>query len=309
MCWLESWLLSSSALLFEPPIISSPMDPRVALDLGIIKVHWYGILVTLGIFVGTYIAALELRRRGINPNVAWDGVVWVAGLGIIGARLYHVFSSPNDGSGSGWAYYSRNLFQIFAIWNGGLGIFGGLLGGAVGVLIVARRYRVDLRALCDSIAPGLALGQAIGRWGNYFNQELYGGPTGVSWWGITIAPPYRIRTPSIDFTDLNLYPPETRFHPTFFYESAWNFVGFLLMLWLSRRSVAHLKPADLAAAYFIWYGAGRSWIELLFRPDAWTIGALPTAVIVGLGLVGAGCTIIALNHLVLPRQRPSPRPA
>lgn len=164
------------------------MDPRVALDLGVIKVHWYGVLVTLGIFLGTYIASLELRRRGYSPNVAWDGVLWVAGLGIVGARLYHVFSVPNDGSGSGWAHYSQNPIQILAIWNGGLGIFGGLLGGLIGVLIVARRYRVDLRALCDSIAPGLALGQAIGRWGNYFNQELYGGPTGLSWWGITIDP-------------------------------------------------------------------------------------------------------------------------
>ncbi len=282
------------------------MDPRVALDLGVIKVHWYGVLVTLGIFLGTYIASLELRRRGYSPNVAWDGVLWVAGLGIVGARLYHVFSAPNDGSGSGWAYYSQNPIQILAIWNGGLGIFGGLLGGLIGVLIVARRYRVGLRALCDSIAPGLALGQAIGRWGNYFNQELYGGPTGLSWWGITIDPPHRIRTPSADFTDLQLYPPETRFHPTFFYESAWNFVGFLLLLWLSRRG-ASLKRGDVAAGYFIWYGVGRAWIELFFRPDAWRLGALPTAVLISLGLVGVGLAILVVNHLILARRAPQPR--
>ncbi len=95
------------------------MDSRIALDLGFVKIYWYGVVITLGMILATYVASVELRRRKLDPNIAWDGALWVIGLGIIGARLYHVFSSPNDGSNSGWAYYSRNPLQIIAIWNGG----------------------------------------------------------------------------------------------------------------------------------------------------------------------------------------------
>ncbi|MFN3704458.1 MAG: prolipoprotein diacylglyceryl transferase [Thermoflexales bacterium] len=283
------------------------MDSRVALDLGIVKIYWYGIVVTLGMLVATYVASVELRRRRLDPNVAWDGALWVIGLGLVGARLYHVFSSPNDGSNSGWAYYSQNPLQIVAVWNGGLGIYGGIIGGIIGVLIVARRYRVPLWKLADSVVPGLAIGQAVGRWGNYFNQELYGGPTGSTWWGITIDPAHRIRTPSADFTDLTRYPPDTRFHPTFLYESLWNAVGFVGLMTIARRLAGRLHDGDVAGLYFIWYGVGRSWIELLFRPDAWRIGnAVPTAVVISAVGVAFGVALIALNHV---KDKPAPAPA
>ncbi len=273
------------------------MDSRIALDLGFVKIYWYGVVITLGMILATYVASVELRRRKLDPNIAWDGALWVIGLGIIGARLYHVFSSPNDGSNSGWAYYSRNPLQIIAIWNGGLGIYGGIIGGTVGVLIVAWRSRAPLWKLADSVVPGLALGQAVGRWGNYFNQELYGGPTGSDWWGITIDPAHRIRTPSADFTDLSRYPLETRFHPTFLYESIWNAVGFAGLMLIARRFSARLRDGDVAGLYFIWYGVGRSWIELLFRPDAWRIGnALPTAVVISIIAILFGVVLIARNH-------------
>ncbi len=276
-------------------------DPRIALQIGPLAVHWYGIFVTLGMTLATYLAGLEAKRRGEDPNVVWDGALLVILLGLIGARLYHVFSSPNDGSGSGWAYYSQNPIEIIAIWRGGLGIFGGLIGGLIGIIYIIWRRRLALLRWLDIVTPGVLIAQAIGRWGNYANQELYGGPTGSAWWGITIAPEFRVKTGKIDFTDLAAYPPDTRFHPTFFYESAWNFIGFILLMWAGRRFQNRLRDGDILAGYLFWYGVGRGWVELLFRPDAWTIGALPTAVWVSIGLMSAAALIVLVNHAVLPR--------
>ncbi|MCS6772839.1 MAG: prolipoprotein diacylglyceryl transferase [Anaerolineae bacterium] len=276
------------------------MEPRVAFEIGPIKVHWYGIAVTLGILTATFIASRELKRRSLDVALAWDGVLWVTGFGLVGARLYHVLSSPNDGVSGGWAYYSQNPLQIFAVWNGGLGIFGGLLGGTLGLWLFTRKHGVPFWIVADSAAPGVALGQAVGRWGNYFNQELYGGPTGSSWWGVTIDPPYRIRTPYADYTDLATFPPETRFHPTFLYESVWNLIGFALLIWLSRRWASRLREGDCAGGYLVWYGVGRAWIELLFRPDAWTIGSVPTAVLFAAAFVVLGVGVLVANRLSVP---------
>jgi phosphatidylglycerol:prolipoprotein diacylglycerol transferase len=280
-------------------------DPRIALQIGPIAVHWYGIIITAGMMLATYLAAVEAKRRGEDPNVVWDGVLLVIGLGLVGARLYHVFSSPNDGTNTGWAYYSQNPLEILFIWKGGLGIFGAIIGGLIGILIIAWRRRLKLLRWLDIATPGLLLAQSIGRWGNFVNQELYGGPTGSSWWGVTIAPQYRINTGKIDFTDLQAYPLDTRFHPTFFYESAWNFIGFILLMWAGRRFAAWLRDGDTFGLYVIWYGLGRSWVELFFRPDAWTIGALPTAVWISLGLTALGVLVLLVNHLLLPRFRPA----
>jgi phosphatidylglycerol:prolipoprotein diacylglycerol transferase len=274
------------------------MDPRIALELGPLKVHWYGIVITLGMIIAAYIASLEFKRKGMDPNIVWDGVLWVILLGIVGARLYHVFSIPNDGSNSGWNYYSQNPLQILAIWNGGLGIYGGILGGILGIIIVCRKHKLKFWRAADCVVPGVALAQSIGRWGNYFNQELYGGPTGSTWWGVTIEPMYRIRTPKVDFTDLQAYPPETRFHPTFFYESVWSFFGFIGLMWVARRFEGWLRDGDVSGLYFIWYGLGRAWVEFFFRPDAWTVGALPTAVVVSFGIIAFGAGLILYNHVV-----------
>lgn len=280
-------------------------DPRVALQIGSFSIFWYGIIITTGIIAATYIATIEAKRRGEDPNIVWDGVILVVFFGLVGARLYHVFSTPNDGSNVGWDYYRQNPFEILMIRNGGLGIYGGIIGGLIGILILAVRKHLKLMRWLDIVVPGLALAQSIGRWGNFVNQELYGGPTGSPWWGVTILPQHRVATSKIDFTDLSQYPLETRFHPTFFYESVWNFAGFLLLMWFGRRFERRLRDGDVFALYLIWYGLGRSWVELFFRPDAWTIGALPTAVWISLGVIAAGALLILANHLLLPRLRPA----
>ncbi len=279
------------------------MDPRVAIPIPGFPVYWYGIILTTGMVVAGYVSALEARRRGEDTAIVWDGIVWVIALGVIGARLYHVFSSPNDGSLSGWAYYSQNPLAILDLRSGGLGIFGGIAGGIIGIVFVIGRAKRSLFRWFDCIVPGVLIAQAIGRWGNFANQELYGGPTGSSWWGVTIDAPYRTIAGKFNFTDLQTYPLDTRFHPTFFYESAWNFGGFLLLMWLGRRFQSWLRDGDLAGIYFIWYGVGRLWTEVLFRPDAWTLGALPTAAWVSLGAIGLGLVFLAANHVIAPALR------
>lgn len=282
-------------------------DTPFLFDLGFFQLRWYGVLITFGMVLAVTVAAREARRKGINPAVIWDGALLVIVLGLIGARLYHVFSAPNDGSASGWAYYSRNPLEILAIWKGGLGIYGGIAGGIVGIVgivIVSFRNRISLRMLFDCVALGVPLAQAIGRWGNFFNQELYGPPTGSSWWGIRIDEAHRTATGKYDFRDMQSYPPGTLFHPTFLYESLWSVLGFGVLFLVSRRFAAFVKDGDIGALYLIWYGVGRTWVELAFRPDAWTSGALPTAVWVSLGAIAFGLFLLAFNRIRPVRRKP-----
>jgi phosphatidylglycerol:prolipoprotein diacylglycerol transferase len=278
------------------------MDTRVAFSLFGFDVYWYGIVITTAMIAATYIAAKEFERRGKDPNIIWNGMVIVLGLGILGARMYHVFSEYNDGT-PGWSFYRANPTQIFNLRSGGLGIFGGLIGGAIGATFVALRNKVNWWFMADCIAPGLPLGQAIGRWGNFFNQELYGAPTGSSWWGVTIQPWARVRAGNVDYSDLQKFPLDTRFHPAFFYESIWSLAGFLLLMWVARKFSSKLISGDLFAFYLIWYGIGRGLIESQFRLDAQTysIGAtpLPTAVLLALVFIVLGAGILISNRLSL----------
>jgi phosphatidylglycerol---prolipoprotein diacylglyceryl transferase len=278
------------------------MSQRVAFEIFGFPVFWYGLILTAGMVAATWIASIELRRRGQDSNLAWDGMFWVIGLGIVGARLYHVFSTPGDG-GNGRSFYFENpLLIVTGIREGGLGIYGGLIGGIIGLIIFTVRNKLNFFQLGDCVVPGVALGQAIGRWGNFVNQELYGGPTGSSTWGVLIDTTFRVKTRQIDFTDMATFPPETRFHPTFFYESMWNLAGFALLMLLARRFKHQLRRGDIAGLFFVWYGIGRSWVELLFRPDAWTLGnGLPTAVLVSIiGIVGGIGVVISGRMLKRP---------
>jgi phosphatidylglycerol:prolipoprotein diacylglycerol transferase len=220
-------------------------------------------------------------------------LILVVLLGIVGARLYHVFSSP-AGSNLGWAYYREHPWAVFEIWNGGLGIYGAVVGGLLGILLYTYRAKLNLLHYLDIGAPALLIGQAIGRWGNFANQELYGPPTTLPW-GIPIDEYHRIPP----FNDLSQYPLTTGFHPDFLYESLWNLVGFSLMLMLGRKFSNRLKDGDLFFIYLIWYPLGRIWVESL-RPDAWTIGSIPTAQIVSAVLIVIASVVLAIRH----RNRP-----
>lgn len=268
--------------------------PLVAFHIGPISVYWYGIIIVTGVLLGTFIATSEARRRGEDPEHVWNAIILVVVLAIVGARLYHVVSSPSEGAG--WAYYRQNPLQIFVLTKGGLGIFGGFIGGALGLLLYTYRNKLNTLRWLDIGAPAILAGQIVGRWGNFANQELYGPPTTLPW-GITIDQYHRIAP----YNDLTAYPLTTRFHPDFLYEALWNLVGLVLLLFLGRRFVKWFKDGDMLAMYMIWYPVGRIWVEAL-RPDAWKIGSIATAQIVSLVLLVIGVGILIWNHRVRVAQ-------
>jgi len=267
--------------------------PLIAFHLGPLTIYWYGIILVTGMLVGGYVAAFEAKRRGEKEDHVWNILMVVMLLGIVGARLYHVFSSP-AGSNIGWAYYRVHPEAIFFIWDGGLGIYGAIAGGLIGVLLYTYRNKLNLWRYLDIGAPALLIGQAIGRWGNWANQELYGPPTTLPW-GIPIDQYHRIPP----FDDLTRYPLTTRFQPDFLYESLWSLAGVILLLAIGRKLAGKLKEGDLFLAYLVWYPLGRLWVEAL-RPDAWRIGNIPTAQIISVVLIVIAAGSLLVRHLKRP---------
>lgn len=287
--------LTILSIVRHPPPIILRVETRVAIDIFGLQIYWYGILLTIGMMLAVHLAAMELKRLGVAPQVMWDGALIILGLGILGGRLYHAFSEYNDGT-LGWSYYRNHPLEIITgIRDGGLGIYGGVVAGGLGALYVALRNRVRPGIMADCLAPALPLGQAIGRWGNYANQELYGPPTGSSWWGITIAPWARVPP----YNNLDQYPLDLHFHPTFLYESIYSFIGVILMLWIGRKFSDKLHTGDLFGLYMIYYGIGRGLLESTVRLDAATYGTgpLPTAVLFSLAFIAGGIVILVGNRL------------
>lgn len=287
------------------------MNP-VLLKLGPFQVHWYGLLIVSGAVAAAWLATKEAARRKEDPEHVWNLLTWCLILGIIGARLYHVFSTPT-GNFAGWAYYRENPIEIIAFWNGGfrgLGIYGAVAGGVLAVVLYAWRARLVLLRWLDIPTPGLLVAQAIGRMGNRINQELYGPATDAPW-AFHINPAYPCQEPTGSplacglpdrLTDAaRQWYAENGFHPTFFYEALWNIAGFLLLWFGGRKLAGWLRDGDIFLSYLVWYGVGRFWVEM-FRPDAWRLGSLATAQWIGLGMVAVGVVGIVINHR---RSRPA----
>ncbi len=223
-----------------------------------LTLRWYGVIVMIGVIVGSLIVERELSRRGEKGDRIWDALIWVLPAGIIGARLWYVLNAILGGNRS----YLANPASIFRVWEGGLHIFGGFLFGALALLYYLRQNKLDPWLFLDAAGPAALVGQGIGRLANFINQELYGPPTTLPW-GIPIAAEHRLP----QFQDLGLFPVEsTRFHPTFAYEMLWNFASAGLLLWLSRRYKEDIKPGAIFAGWLILAGIGRVIVEF-FRPD------------------------------------------
>jgi phosphatidylglycerol:prolipoprotein diacylglycerol transferase len=237
------------------------IDPIIfTIDIGNFQLafRWYGVLVVLGILIGSWVAEKELVRRGGKSEWIWDGLLWVLPAAIIGARLWYVL---NDIFGGGRSYIEDPV-SILRITDGGLHIFGAFVFGGITAYLFTRKHKIDIWLLLDSAAPSLLIGQAVARPANFINQELYGPPTDLPW-GITIQELNRIPP----YNDLSLYPVETtRFHPTFAYEMIWNIIAVSLILWFTRRFRARNKPGTAFAAWLFLAGLGRVLIEF-FRPD------------------------------------------
>lgn len=226
-------------------IMSIPSPPVSVWHIGPFPLRAYALAIICGIILAWFILSRRYRAKGGDADVCIDIAVWAVVFGIIGARLYHVATD--------WQLYfaeGRNPVDAFKIWNGGLGIWGGVAAGALGAYIAARRNNLRLAPIADALVPGLLLAQAIGRFGNYFNQELYGKPTDLPW------------ALEIDAAHITGgYPVGTTFHPTFLYETLWCLLGIAVLLWCEKRF--SLIGGQLFAAYLAWYTAGRFWIESL----------------------------------------------
>jgi len=265
------------------------MDPE-AFKIGALTIYWYGVLVVAGVLAGAYVAVLQAKRRAQDPEHVWNALLVCLILGILGARVYHVFSTSQGGA-IGWSYYREHPQDIYRIWRGGLGIIGAIAGGALGMVIYAKLARLPILAWLDIGSYGLLLAQAIGRWGNYVNQELYGPPTTLPW-GIHIGITYRIAP----YNNLLAFPPDTRFHPVFLYESLWCLAGFALLWWVSIRFRNALLDGDIFLLYLVWYPIGRFAIEFL-RPDRWMMGPIAAAQLFSaIAAIAAVCVMIVRHR-------------
>lgn len=232
--------------------------------IGPLYIRYYGIIIMLGVLAAAWISDLEARRRGENTEVVWDGLVWVVIGGIVGARIWHILTPPESmvDAGITTKFYLTHPLDAIAIWNGGLGIPGAVIGGLLALYLYTRRRNVNFAVWADIVAPALALGQAIGRWGNFVNQELYGGPTNLPW-AIYIAPQNRLP----GYQDIAYY------HPLFLYESLWDLANMGVLLWLGRHYQDRLKSGDLFLIYLIIYPVGRFFFEFI-RLDPSRVGGL-----------------------------------
>jgi len=228
----------------------------IPLPWGSLRIHAYALCILAGIIAGLWLTSVRWARRGAPEGSVWDIAIWAIPFGIIGGRLYHVVSSPDAYFGPGFDG-TGDLSLIPQIQRGGLGIWGAVVLGALGAWIGCRRAGVKLSAFLDAAAPGLLLAQAIGRWGNYFNQELFGGPTTLPW-GLQIDP----NSPNFPAG----MPADTLFHPTFLYESLWNLAGVFILLALDRKF--SFRRGRLFCLYAIYYTLGRVWIEAMRIDDA-----------------------------------------
>lgn len=212
---------------------------------GIVPV--YGLLIAAGIFAALLLCTKQEKEKGLPADTSIDLALWVVPLAVIGARLYYVIFQ--------WPQYRQNLLSVLYVWEGGLAIYGGIIGGVLGGYVFSRRKKMPFFRLADMVAPGLILAQAIGRWGNYINGEAYG---------------YAVVNPALQFFPLAVQIDGSWHMATFFYESMWNFIGFWL-LWLNRKKVR--RDGNVFFCYLIWYGLGRSVIEGL-RTDSLMLGPL-----------------------------------
>ncbi|MBA4386013.1 MAG: prolipoprotein diacylglyceryl transferase [Anaerolinea sp.] len=238
---------------------------RMGIHLGsFLYIRFYALIIISGALLGAFVVSKLAKKKKMDPEIIWDVLPWILIVGIIGARLWHIFTPAPSlvASGITTKYYLTHPLEAIAIWNGGLGIVGGVIGGALALVVYLRKKKMQIAPWLDVIAPGVILAQAIGRWGNFVNQELYGGPTNLPW-KIFIEPAYRYP----GFESFSYY------HPTFLYESLWNLLVFAILLWVGSRFIKWLKNGDVFLLYLIGYSIGRYLMEYL-RLDSSTLSGI-----------------------------------
>ncbi|MFD1719958.1 prolipoprotein diacylglyceryl transferase [Amnibacterium endophyticum] len=271
--------------------IPSPPSAWAEFHLGPLTVHTYAVCILAGIAAAILVTQRRLGRRGVPSSMVVDAAIWVVPLGIVVARIWHVLTHTGD-----YFYPGANLWNVFAIWDGGNAIYGSMLGGALGIWIACRRAGVRFTAFVDAMAPGMLLAQAIGRLGNWFNHELFGLPTTLPW-GLQIPADDPHLPPG--------YPAGTLFHPLFLYEIVWNLIGIGIILLLERRVSLHWGRA--IGVYLVWYGLGRSWLEAIrIDPTSDAFLGIPANDWASFGAVAIGVAILVVQGLRHSGAEPSP---
>ncbi len=270
------------------------VPPSVAIAPFGLPIYWYGICYALGLAATYTVVTREARRRGLPARFVDNGIIYVAIAALFGGRLYHVIDQWDRYKGD-WVLILLPLARnadgslSFAGFTG-LGVYGGILTGTITAFLIIRWWKQPFWKWADAIAPGIFTMQAFGRWGNFFNQELYGPPTDLPW-GITIDCAHRVAPYSCD----TLPAATTGFQPLFLYESLSGALGAVTLLWLARRYGQRLRPGDLVLLFFAWYAAVRLALEAL-RVGNWTINGIPTATLISIVVIAGSLAIMAWRH-------------
>lgn len=264
-------------------LASLPSPSQGVWNLGPIPIRAYAFAIIIGIIVAVWLGNRRYVERGGTPGTITDLAIWAVPFGIVGGRIYHVITDAQLYFGPG----GSGIVGALRIWDGGLGIWGAVAFGALGAWIGAKRAGIPLPPVADAIAPGIALAQAIGRWGNWFNQELFGAPTTLPW-ALEIEPAHRPAG----------YEAFATFHPTFLYESLWMVGVTVVLIWADRRF--RMGHGRVFALYVLLYTCGRLWIELLRVDTANTILGLRlnvwTSLFVGIGALA----YLVISHRLRP---------
>ncbi len=255
------------------PSLGLQIDPSRTLEIGPLTIHYYGIVIGLGLLLAVIYGLRRSKEFGIKNDDIYDGVLWIVPVAVICARAYYCIFS--------WDEFAGNPISVLYIWNGGLAIYGAVIGAAIGIVVFCRARRISLPAALDIASLGFLIGQSIGRWGNFFNREAFGSETNSF---LRMGLYKMVREDGAIVSSATMH----YFHPTFLYESLWNALGFILLHFLSKK---RKFDGQIALCYALWYGAGRAMIEGL-RTDSLYIGPLRVSQM--LALLSAAAAAIVL---------------
>ena len=253
------------------PSLGLTLNPPVSFQVGPLSIHFYGLIIATGLMLAVFYCSKRAHQFGLTEDTLLDGVLWVTPVAILCARLYYCAFS--------WEMYADNPIRVLYIWEGGIAIYGSVIGAVLGIIVFCKVKKIKIATVLDLVSLGFLIGQSLGRWGNFFNREAFGAETDT-------------------FLRMGLMKASTGevtyYHPTFLYESLWNFAGFLLLHFLSRK---RRYDGQIALGYLAWYGLGRAFIEGL-RTDSLYIGSFRVS-----QLLAAGSCMIALAILIIKSRK------
>ena len=258
--------------------ILASIDP-IAFALGPIEVRWYGVIIAAGIVIAFLVGQREMVKRGLHPDFLTDLLIWAVPLAIVGARIYYVMFE--------WENYKDNPAEVFAVWNGGIAIHGALIASVIVADIFTKRRNTPFLKVADILAPSILIGQAVGRWGNFINQEAHGGEVSRSFLENLALPDWIIN---------QMYINGVYYHPTFLYESLWSLAGIIILLLLRR---VNLVRGEMFFFYMIWYSVGRFFIEDMRTDSLYVIGELRAAQLVSVAAIVIGAAFIVYRRVKL----------